>query len=539
MRGVVVGALVVIVCWGCGPQVVAGGLSGPRVNGPLTLVPLWQPAARYNDPVGQPPPSALGNALLAAVRDSAVRTRTPVPVADARLFRACAELAQVVPEEGVIPYSLVEFALQHHGIIEPSPHLLVVWGDISAPRRIVDQLRPRLEELVAAGVTARVGIGVATRMPDGRGAVVFALQSSGVTTSPIPRSAQPGGSFAIDAVVDARYRNPKVNVTRHDGSVESIDLRATNPGAFSAQVHCGSAPGKQQIAITANDAAGPTVLANFPVWCGAEPPQSLTVVASRDDLPVADAAEAERRVFEIVNRDRERAGLPSLLWDELIADVARGHSREMRNARVVAHVVPPTGSLIRRVQLARRDVVAHTNIARAYGIGEAHQGLMNVPSTRATLMSTLATHVAVGVVLGDEVGGRRELYITQVITYVRPKVDPAQVAETVRSRIAAIHPVGSNPEVDAIAQALADGIAGGRTRAQAYAVLKPRVDALARQYAHIGSAITNVIELDAIDAASMLGDAKPDDIGVGIAQGTHAELGDSVIFLVVLLATRR
>ena len=28
----------------------------------------------------------------------------PTPVADARLFRACAELAQIVPEEGVVGY---------------------------------------------------------------------------------------------------------------------------------------------------------------------------------------------------------------------------------------------------------------------------------------------------------------------------------------------------------------------------------------------------------------------------------------------------
>ncbi|HLL25006.1 MAG TPA: hypothetical protein VK427_22885, partial [Kofleriaceae bacterium] len=272
------GIVAIAACSGRGPQTVGaqpswrGGSSdtaaqsGARIAEParpVTFAPAGQPAARYNEPVQPPARSALGDAIVAAAREEAQKAGTAVPIADGRLFRACAELAEVVPEEGVIAYSFVEFALQRHGIVEPSPHLLVVWGDIDSPETIVSQLRPRLAELLADGATARVGIGVAKRANDGSGAVVFALQGSGVSTSPIPRQLKAGGSFTLDAVVDARYKSPEVFITRDTGATERLDLKLGASGAFKTQVACGKHTGKQQVEITASDQAGSTVLANF------------------------------------------------------------------------------------------------------------------------------------------------------------------------------------------------------------------------------------------------------------------------------------
>ena len=169
MRRVLVLALVLAACGGRGPQAVGkqpswrGKAQAKPVAGPVTFAPSGQAAQRYNEAVQAPPRTPLGDAVVAAVRDAAAKAGTTQPVADARLFRACNELAEVVPEEGIIAYSLVEFALQRNGIIEPSPHLLVVWGDIDSPQLIVDQLAPRLAEILADGATARLGVGAAKR----------------------------------------------------------------------------------------------------------------------------------------------------------------------------------------------------------------------------------------------------------------------------------------------------------------------------------------------------------------------------------------
>jgi uncharacterized protein YkwD len=542
VRRLVLIAVVAGACSGRGPQSVGSQPSWrgkTQVSGParpVTFAPSSAPAIRYNEPVAPPPPSPLGDAALAAVRDAALAASRPAPVADARLFRACAELAEIVPEEGIISYSLVEFALQRNGIIEPSPHLLIVWGDIDSPELIVKQLQPRLAEILADGATARVGIGAAKRTPDGAGAVVFALQGSGVKTAPIPRSQPAGGTFSVEATIDARYRDPEVYVTRGSGAVDRIDLRPGKAGGFTAKVACGDAIGKQQIEITASDVHGSTVLANFPVWCGTEPPGELTVEPSQDDAPVADPLEAERRVLALVNRDRGAAGLPPLAWDERVADVARAHSLEMRKTKVVAHVSPTTGSAADRVRVAKiRTALVLENVARAYGLGEAHRGLLNSPGHRANLMSATATHIGIGIIYGEEVSGRREIFITQVFTRVPPILDPATVAKVVHQRIHAIRPVGEDPQLAGIAQDLAAGLARGLTGEAAYAPLKARIDALGRRYARVGSVITTTASVDMVDGASLLGDATPDDIGVGIAQGPHAEIGDGAIYVVVLL----
>ena len=540
--GLLVSALVA--CSGRGPQSLGTQPSWrARVDepaGPVTFAPSSQPAVRYNEPIQPPLRSTLGDATIEAVRAAAVQAGTAIPVADARLFRACSELAQVVPEQGIVSYNLVEFALQRNGIIEPSPHLLVVWGDIDSPQLIVDQLTPRLREILGDGATARVGIGAAKRLPDGSGAVVFALQGSGVTTRPIPRAVAAGGSFTVEAVVDARYKEPEVFVTRDSGATERLDLMLAHDNAFIAQVACGARIGRQQVEITASDALGSTVLANFPVWCGAEPPPSLTVEPSRDDVPSTDPAEAERRMFALVNRDRTASGLATLAWDDRIADVARGHSSEMRRTKVVAHISPTTGSAADRVRAAKlKTAVVLENVARAYGLGEAHLGLMNSPGHRANIMSQTATHIGIGIVFGDEISGRREVFITQVFSRVPPKIDPAIAREQLRAKIAAVKSVGVNATLMDIARQLAEQLAAGRSRDQAYPAVRRQIDALGQLYSRVGSVITAASELDSIDGMAILGDARPDDVGIGVAQGPHPEIGEGAIWIVVLLAQKR
>ena len=539
-------ALALLACSGRGPQKVGaqpswrGSVRANPPAGPVTFAPSSQPAVRYNEPVEAPPNSQLGDATIAAVREAAAKAGTVIPIADARLFRACAELAEVVPEEGIISYNVVEFALQRNGIVEPSPHLLVVWGDIDSPQLIVKELQPRLAEILGDGATARVGIGAAKRMPDGTGAVVFALQGSWVSTSPIPRAVKAGGSFTVNAVVDARYKDPEVFVTRDSGATERIELKAGQSGAFTTQVTCGTRIGRQQVEITASDVQGSTVLANFPVWCGAEPPLSLTVEPSRDDAPVADPLDAEKRLLALVNRDRQAAGLHALLWDERVAEVSRGHSTDMRRTKVVAHISPTTGSAADRVRAAKiKTAVVLENVARAYGLGEAHHGLMNSPGHRANITSQTATHLGIGVVFGDEVSGQREIFITQVFTRVPPKIDPSKAVEQIRQKLAGVKSVGLNAKLVSIAQQLADELATGKTREQAYPAVKRQVDALGNVYSRVGSVITAASELDSIDGPALLGEARPDDVGIGIAQGNHPEIGEGAIWIVVLLAQKR
>lgn len=160
-------------------------------------------------------------------------------------------------------------------------------------------------------------------------------------------------------------------------------------------------------------AHGSAVVANFPVWCGEDPPRSVRVPPPRPAS--ATAEEAEAAIVELVNRERRRAGLPPLRPDVRLGRVAREHSADMMDGESVGHVSPATGTpsdRARRAGLA--PAVLLENVARAYSPEEAQAGLMGSPGHRRNVLSPDVPRVGVGVALGREVGGRRELWVTEL-----------------------------------------------------------------------------------------------------------------------------
>src|SRR5512144_1563844 len=102
MRHLGVTWIVLAACSGGGPQLVGaqpswrGGTHTNQVSGPVTFAPASEPVVRYNEPPQAAPHTVLNDAVTAAVRDAATRAGLHVPVPDARLFRACTELAEIV-----------------------------------------------------------------------------------------------------------------------------------------------------------------------------------------------------------------------------------------------------------------------------------------------------------------------------------------------------------------------------------------------------------------------------------------------------------
>src|SRR5690606_3753259 len=118
----------------------------------------------YNDPPRtEAPDSALATAVLAAIDEVSGELGLEAPVADGRLFQALRELAENAPLDTPLTYSLIEFALQRHGIIEPSPHLVIISGDMNDAGPIVKELREGLAQTLRSGNFKRVGIGAAHR----------------------------------------------------------------------------------------------------------------------------------------------------------------------------------------------------------------------------------------------------------------------------------------------------------------------------------------------------------------------------------------
>lgn len=515
----------------------------PGIDRPITFAPPGPAALYYNAaPAAPVPRSPLSDAILGAIDETCAQIGCAPPAPDGRLFAAVDELAEIVPESGPLAYPLVEFALHRHGIVEPSPHLVIIWGPLDDPAPMLEQLRPRLPSILVSAPSSRpfsrVAVGTSRRR-DGEGVVILALQSSHIETEPIPRALPQGGSFVLEGRIEDGYRQPEVFVTRETGKVEHL---AEGQGErFRARISCERRRGRQQVEITAVDAAGSTVLANFPVWCNEEPPKSITVQPSEDDTrPVTSAVEAEARMLELVNRDRAEHGLPPLQAAADVAEVARAHSREMHATGLVAHVSPTTGSAADRVRAADiATALVLENIARAYGVAEAQAGLMNSPGHRANVLSPHATHIGIGIVLGEEVAGRREMFVTQVFTRVPPQVSPAEARQQIHGKVARRGGVAHDQALSALSQEYADALVAGEPAAQIAARQSKKLDAFGARYRKVTTSVIAVADVEAFDAQQAIGDAAVTHYGLGLARGAHEELGDRALFIVMLLGVAR
>ncbi len=495
--------------------------------------------SKYNSPPRtNAPASTMSDVVLAAIADASAESGIAAPVPDGRLYRAMDELAAVTPVDTPVTYSLIEFALQRNGIIEPSPHMVIIWGDMDAPASIAEQLRPRLASILTSGRFSRVGIGSARRGADGD-LILLAFQESHVETSAIPRELPRGGSVAIEGRVAREFSEIRVFQTDSSGEVKKLDVVSTSGHGFRVRFACDQRQGRQQVEITAADKSGSTVLANFPIWCDEKAPTSMRVASGSSDPPPKTREEAEERMLAMLNADRAKQGLRPLKLDTRLISVGRKHSDDMLATGQVAHVSPTTGSAADRVKAdSINTAIVLENVARAYGVAEAQTGLMNSPGHRANILSTEVSHVGIGISLGGDVAGRRELLVTQIFIHVPSVINPAKVRKQAMAQIRKLKAMTSNADLQSIAQAFAGAIAKGESTKSASARASKALDVNRGGFARVSTLVTTVADIRSFNPKGALGGAAVRYMGVGIAQGDHPVMGDGAIFIVVLLGER-
>jgi hypothetical protein len=140
----------------------------------------------------------------------------------------------------------------------------------------------------------------------------------------------------------------------------------------------------------------------------------------------------EQKLFDLVNKERERAGLQKLAWDARLAEAARAHSELMARNDELSHQFSKEPSVLRRAGAsgARFDSVAE-NVAEAGSVSEAHQALMQSERHRENILEP--DYNAVGIAIVEE---GKQLWITQDFARIISVRTPAQVSDDV---VAAVH----------------------------------------------------------------------------------------------------
>jgi len=382
------------------------------------LVPRGPAAAEYQaPPLGQIRAGRDSDPLMAQVAVEVQRAagaiRAPVPARDGRLDLVATDVARATVGKRLPSFDAVDFLVHHYGIVEPEPYMVMVRSSPQGDVVLLADLRKQIPGVFKMGDWRRMGVGV--KRGTDELIVVLTLQPQDLELRALPRRLASRGTVTLVGRLLGRFVKPAVLVAVPRGGVRNLAM-AARKGRFELTVACDSGDGVYQLEIEGDDGHGPAVLANFPLYCGVEPPAHIAV-AGNEVTRRQDVAEAERELFVLVNRDRAAAGLPALTRDARLQEVARGHSREMARVGEVVHVSDKSGGAVDRVRAAHVSPVPRTlaeNVGRAFSTVEVENGFMGSPGHRANILNPDITHVGIGVAVGQAEGGAVPLFFTQL-----------------------------------------------------------------------------------------------------------------------------
>ncbi len=392
---------------------VASDVESPS-HGSGANVPSHPAAEVYTTETAVPDAGDPLAAQLAAEIEKARKRHGLGPmIRDGRLDRAARDIALLTAAAEIPAFDATASLLSYYGVVEPNPGMLLKQGDDGAEPGAVADLDHELSGNSAFAKWRRFGIGV-KRAP-GKWMAVLVFHEKNVDLSPVPRLLPSAGSAPLVGRIPPALHSPEVLVSPPRGSVARLPL-AVHQGSFSARLECNQGDGMYQVEVVAQDTRGPGVVANFPVYCGIEPPPPL-VTRSAPVARVSQPATIEEQLLLLINRDRQAQGLAPLVRDDRLSRIARRYSAEMSETGEVAHVSKRSGNVLDRVKAAGISPMPTTvaeNVASALTAADAESGFMASPGHRDNILNPVLTHVGVGVAVGREEGGTVPLFFTQV-----------------------------------------------------------------------------------------------------------------------------
>ncbi len=119
----------------------------------------------------------------------------------------------------------------------------------------------------------------------------------------------------------------------------------------------------------------------------------------------SSVSQYEQQMVNLVNQERQRAGLKPLTVDNRLVNLARLKSQDMINKNYFSHQSPTYGSpfdMMKNAGVTYRW--AGENLAGASTVDKAHRSLMDSSGHRANILKPEFTHIGIGVIQGGPYG---------------------------------------------------------------------------------------------------------------------------------------
>jgi hypothetical protein len=135
---------------------------------------------------------------------------------------------------------------------------------------------------------------------------------------------------------------------------------------------------------------------------------------------------SEKQLLDLVNHEREKAGLNKLEWSDQLAEAALAHSKLLADHQDLSHQFPGEPLLQERVGATklRFNAVAE-NVAEAPDVDTAHTALMKSPGHRANILHPDYNAIGISIVERDHV-----LFVTQDFAHMLASYTEKQFRES-------------------------------------------------------------------------------------------------------------
>ncbi len=198
--------------------------------------------------------------------------------------------------------------------------------------------------------------------------------------------------------------------------------------------------------------------------------QAAIATADSQPSPSYDH-EAERRLLELANRERAKAGLPPLQKDEGLTQAAREHGAAMAAQKKLSHQLSGEPNLVHRLAANTKTRLdqAGENVAFAGSVDQAQDSLMHSPPHRANLLNANYNVAGFSVVRSGSL-----LYVTQDFGHSLPSRSDDETEVLVGRSIDRIRSHARLPGLDRMDSSEAADVACAMAKADSMKTPAPR-----------------------------------------------------------------
>ncbi|MFO8057433.1 MAG: CAP domain-containing protein [bacterium] len=325
-------------------------------------------------------------------------------------------LSSSLPSELRLKYGIYENSVRMRGFIYSTV------GDLES------QLKLRFKDKQIS--STHLGVGVEPPGKSRPGVAVVVLTEKRVDLSPFPRKVRVSSSHPLKGslVYSTRGMRPKVSVTYPSGKTVSLEDVKVRHDYFRAVIDFDDGPGTYRVEVVATDKKNSKVGALLKVKATRSSDALEEVRGEEPSSPAATSStwevegfknryeteqEAEEAMVKMINQVRKKEGLSELKVHHQLKDMARAHSRDMKENDFSGHYSPRRGAMESRARAAGLyGIQVRENIAVSSNFVQAMNNLLQSPVHREPILDPQLNRVGVGVVFDDS-SGTRHYYITQ------------------------------------------------------------------------------------------------------------------------------